>query len=79
MLGCCDSQNDIGRFQFREHGKSLHGKSIHIELKHIVYRRYISPSIQYCSEACCPKEKDGNIAKDREIHNESNVWSAAQG
>ena len=43
-----------------------------------VYESYVRPAILYGSESWCLKECEMGIMKDRMIHGESNVWSAAQ-
>ena len=51
----------------------LHEKILPIMLKTAVYRNYVKRSILYGSEEWCLKESDEYLAKDKEIHGESNV------
>ena len=64
-----------GWVKFRECGELLYGRRLPLWLKWAVYESYVRPEVLYGSEACFLKE---SFTKDREIHGESNVWSAVQ-
>ena len=47
-------------------------------LKGAVYKNYVNPANLNGSQASCLKRKeDGNFARHREIHGESNVWCSS--
>ena len=56
----------------------LYDRRFPLERKGAVYKSYVRPAMLYGSETWCLKKRDGNFTKDRAIHDESNVWSAAQ-
>ena len=64
-----------GWVKFTECDELLHGKIFHLKLNLAVYKSYVMSSILYGGEAKCLNE---NNSENREIHSESNVWSAAQ-
>ena len=50
-----------GWFKFMECSELLCGRKFSIRLKGAVYKCYVWPSILYCSEACCLKEREMEI------------------
>ena len=67
-----------GWAKISECGELLYGRRFLLRLKRDVNKSYVTPAILYGSESWCLKESYGNFTKDRKIHGESNVWSAAQ-
>ena len=62
----------------RECREVLHGRRLPPKQKWAVHMSYIRTAILHGSEALCLKKLYRNFTKDRNIHGESNVWSAAQ-
>ena len=58
----------------------LLGRRFPLRLKLTTHMSYVGPAMLYGSEAWCLKESEMEIfAKDRKIHDESNMWSTSQG
>ena len=69
----------MGEFCFRNVGVTV-WKEVSSKAEGGVCKCYVRPAILYESETLCLKESEmGIFLNDRDIHDESTVWSTAQG